>query len=58
MPAADTASGRCFQTLADEYAQFAEGLRSRWGTTPLPYEEFAGPYRDPHLLPRLAGMAR
>lgn len=40
-------SGRGLRTLADEYAQFTEGLPSRWrDETPLPYEKFAGPYRE------------
>ncbi|MFC7649015.1 hypothetical protein ACFQX6_57755 [Streptosporangium lutulentum] len=40
-------SGQGFQTLVGEYALFAAGLRSRWNDeSPLPYEEFAGPYRD------------
>ncbi|MCG5220754.1 hypothetical protein [Streptosporangium sp. KLBMP 9127] len=40
-------SDRRFQILAGEYAEFAEGLRSRWGDAfPLPYEEFAHPYQE------------
>lgn len=40
-------SGRCFRTLADEYADYAAGLRGAWGDeAPFPYEEFAIPYRQ------------
>jgi hypothetical protein len=38
-------SGRRFQALAREYADFVAGLRSQWtDESPLPYEEFAIPY--------------
>lgn len=41
------ASGQRFQTLADEYAQFFAELRSELGdASPLPYEDFSGPYHE------------
>jgi hypothetical protein len=40
-------SGRRFQALASEYAEFVAELGSRWtDESPLPYEEFAIPYLE------------
>jgi hypothetical protein len=40
-------SGRRFQELASEYADFVAGLRSQWSdASPLPYEEFSIPYLE------------
>ncbi|MEV8633515.1 hypothetical protein AB0395_17830 [Streptosporangium sp. NPDC051023] len=51
------AAGRGFQTLADEYVQFVEGLRGQRGDeAPLPYTEFSGPYLE--LRDALLGECR